>query len=98
MDEPEKKYKKAVAVKYEPNKGVAPEIIAKGHYGTAERIIEVAKESKVHIVEDSNLVNELLKVDIGNNIPEELYQAVAKVLIFIEQMDNRYGISEYKNK
>ncbi|MCL1924532.1 MAG: EscU/YscU/HrcU family type III secretion system export apparatus switch protein [Defluviitaleaceae bacterium] len=86
--------KKAVAIKYEPGSGGAPEVTAKGYHGTAERIIELGKENKVHIVEDSNLVNELLKVDIGNHIPEELYHAVAQVLVFIERLDNKYGLKQ----
>jgi len=82
-------HKKAVAIKYEPEKGQAPEVIAKGHHQTAERIIELAKENKVNVIEDSKLVNELLKVDVGMNIPEELYQAVAQVLVFVEQIDRK---------
>ena len=93
-----KSHKKAVAIKYEPGKGAAPEVVAKGHHQTAERIIESAKENKVQIVEDKSLVNELLKVDIGMNIPEELYQAVAQVLVFVEQMDRKMSIYKTQKK
>ena len=92
----EEKYKeqtpRAVAIKYDPSKGVAPEVIAKGYHKTANRIIELAEENKVHIIKDKNLVDELLKVDLGTSIPEELYNAVASILVFIEQTDSKYGL------
>ena len=85
---------KAVAIKYDPKKGVAPEVVAKGYHKTAERIVTLAEENKVHIIKDKSLVDELLKVDLGNSIPEELYNAIASILVFIEQTDNKYKIRE----
>jgi flagellar biosynthesis protein len=83
---------KAVALSY--NKGdVAPSVVAKGEGYLAEKIIEVAGESKVPIVQDKKLVEELTRIDLGENIPPELYQVVAEVLVFISNIDT---LEEYK--
>ncbi|MBF0274351.1 MAG: EscU/YscU/HrcU family type III secretion system export apparatus switch protein [Nitrospinae bacterium] len=79
--------KKAVAMKYDPRKKDAPKIVAKGEHHIAERIIELAKEHGVAIHEDVDLVNVLSKLDLQQEIPEELYQVVAEVLVFVYQQN-----------
>lgn len=74
----------AVALKYESNSGKAPVVVAKGEDFLAKKIREVAKEAKVEIVENKPLARMLYhNVDIGQEIPQELYQAVAEVLAFV---------------
>ncbi len=82
------KRKKAVAIKYD-REDTAPKVIASGKGAIAENILDKAEEEKISIVEDEALVNELTKVDIGDYIPEELYEVVAKVLLFVTDMDKR---------
>jgi len=77
----------AVAIKYDPKENDAPLVVAKGQDYVALRIKEVAKENKVEIVENKALARTLYaSVDIGEAIPEELYQAVAEVLAYVFSM------------
>lgn len=74
----------AVALKYENNSGKAPVVVAKGEDFLAKKIREAAKEAQVEIVENKPLARMLYyNVDIGQEIPPELYQAVAEVLAFV---------------
>lgn len=74
----------AVAIKYDADVSDAPFIIAKGQDYLAQRIKEVAKEHDVHIVENKPLARSLYaNCEVGDVIPEELYQAAAEVLAFV---------------
>lgn len=80
----------AVAIKYDPQKMSAPYVLAKGVDFMAQRIKEVAKENKVHIMENKPLAQALYKaVDIGEAVPQELYKAVAEVLAFVYSMEGK---------
>jgi flagellar biosynthetic protein FlhB len=71
----------AIALKYERGKMHAPKVIAKGQDLIAQKIKEVAKEHGVKIVEDPPLARTLYSsCEIGDYIPENLYEAVAKIL------------------
>jgi flagellar biosynthesis protein len=78
--------KKAVALRYEPEKDNAPVVLAKGYGELAERIIKIAKERNIPIVEDKDLISALIRVEVFEEIPPELYRAVAKVLVFIKTL------------
>lgn len=82
---------KAAALKYDEEKDKAPKVVASGRGKIAERIVEIAKEHGIPIYEDPDLVELLLKVDIGDEIPPELYKAVAEVLAFIYRLRGRSG-------
>ena len=80
----------AVALKYEQNKGRAPVVVAKGEDYLAARIKETAKENNVEIVENKPLARMLYyNVELGEEIPPELYQAVAEVLAFVYNLKNK---------
>ena len=71
----------AVAIKYDKEKYDAPVVIAKGADYLAQKIKDVARENDIEIVENKPLARMLYhNVDIGNQIPPELYQMVAEVL------------------
>ncbi len=80
--------RKAAALRYERREG-APKVVAKGEGKVAERIVEVAKESGVPILEDKVLVSLLMEVELGEKIPPELYKAVAKVLAYVYKITGR---------
>lgn len=82
---PEKK-KKAVALTYDPS-NQAPQVVASGQGVVAERIIEKAKESDVATYQDESLTDTLLKLEIGDMIPRELYGVVAEILVYVDKMD-----------
>lgn len=70
----------AVALHYD---GVgAPRVTAKGEGATAERIVELAKESDVPLHSDPGLVKVLANVPLGEEIPRELYLAAAEIIAF----------------
>ncbi|ADK13356.1 MULTISPECIES: EscU/YscU/HrcU family type III secretion system export apparatus switch protein [Clostridium] len=80
------KKKKAAALKYEYNYE-APIVTAAGIGQIADNILNKAKESGVPIVYDKELANLLSNVDIGDNVPFELYDAVAKVIAYVIDID-----------
>ncbi len=80
------KPKTAVAVAYEPGE-TAPKIIAAGKGIVAEKIIEKAKEAEIPFYRDDKLADTLSKLEIGDNIPPELYEVVAEILVFVDDMD-----------
>lgn len=82
----ENKVKQAVAIEYDPN-DLAPKIVATGRGRLAERIIEQAKENDVPVHEDAKLASTLSKLDIGEYIPPELYEVVAEILVFVDNME-----------
>lgn len=77
------KIKKAVALGYNPDKNNAPKVLASGSANIAKKIIQTAQELNIPIKEDSNLVEVLSKVDINQEIPSNLYKAVAEILSFL---------------
>jgi len=78
--------KKAVALQYRTDY-VAPKVVARGTGHMAQKIIEAAQESDVALYENPGLVDELTKVDLGAEIPPELYEIVAQILVFVDEMD-----------
>lgn len=83
-----KEIKKAVALRYDPA-DTAPVVVARGKGVVAGNIIKKAEENKVHTYQDAELVDELTRIDIGLNIPSELYHAVAGVLVFIGALEKK---------
>ena len=81
--------KRAVALKYEPEKDGAPRMTAKGSGVVAERIIELARKEGVPIQEDPDLIGALIQLDFGEEVPPELYRAVAEILAFAYRMNQR---------
>jgi len=78
---------KAVALKYEFDS--APRVVAKGDGQVADKIIEIAEEHGVTLYQDSELVKLLSRIEIDDEIPSNLYQAVAVVLSFVFQLKGK---------
>lgn len=95
QDEINTKRKQAAAVKYNIEKDNAPVVTASGQGIIAEKIIEKAIENDITIYEDERLVKELLQFKLGTEIPPELYEIVAEILVFIENIDRKKGSSKY---
>ena len=81
--------KKAVALKYESSKDHAPRVTAKGAGLVAEKIIDLATKQGIPISEDPDLVGALMQLDFLEEIPEELYRAVAEVLAFAYRLNRK---------
>jgi flagellar biosynthesis protein len=82
-----RKRDKAAALKYKVGEDSAPKLLAKGRNIIAENIIERAREAEIPIVEDAALVSALLALELGEEIPPDLYRAVAKILSFLYSVD-----------
>lgn len=82
----QEKRRKAVALSYDPS-NQAPQVIASGQGVVADRIIQKAEESDVATYIDEGLADTLLKLDIGDMIPPELYGVVAEILVYVDRMD-----------
>lgn len=82
-----RKIRQAIALEYDPNDDQAPKVIASGKGNLADKIIEKAKESKVPVHKDSKLADTLSRLEIGQEIPPELYEVVAQILVFVDAMD-----------
>jgi flagellar biosynthesis protein len=75
--------KVAVALQYEPGKDAAPRLTAKGRGDVADKIVELAEAAGVHVEHNKPLANALSRIDFGQQIPKELYRAVAEVIGFV---------------
>ena len=76
----------AIALRYDETKMQAPRVTAKGLDSMALRIIDIAKQSRVPVVRNIGLAHSLYDLEIGHEIPEDLYEAVAEVLNFVYQL------------
>lgn len=79
----------AVALRYKPEKDSAPVVLAKGQDSLALRIVKVAEESQVAVVENVPLARALYASgEVGREIPPELYNAVAEVLVYLYRLND----------
>lgn len=83
------KRRKAAALRYDIEQDRAPKVLAKGENIIADKIVEIAKAADIPIVEDAALVSALLVLELGEEIPPELYQTVAKILAFLYKLDKK---------
>ena len=82
----------AVALKYDPDANQAPVVIAKGMDYLALRIIQIAKDSEVYVMENKPLARSLFEeVELDQEIPESFYQAIAEILAFVYNLKERDG-------
>jgi len=85
----DKKYtKKAVALKYDRKTTDAPKVTAKGKGKVAQKIIELAKKHDIPIKDDPDLIEILSSLEINEEIPAEIYVAVAELLAFVYSMNS----------
>lgn len=86
-----KQRKKAAALKYEEN-SLAPTVTASGMGQIADNIIERAEENNVPIVYNKELTDLLCNVNVGDDIPTELYEAVAHVIAYITDLSENLSL------
>ena len=83
--------KKATALKYDEKSTNAPKVTAQGKGAIAQNIIDVALEHDIPIKKDEDLLNMLSVIEVNEEIPTELYKAVAEVFSFIYGISNEQG-------
>lgn len=76
----------AIAIRYDEASMQAPKVTAKGQDSMALKIIEIANEHKVPVVRNVGLAHALIDLEVGHEIPKDLYEAVAEVLNFVYQL------------
>lgn len=93
----ENKVKEVAALQYSAGECEAPKIIALGKGEIAEKILVTARENDVPVFQDAKLAHTLNALNIGSEIPNELYEVVAEILVFVNSLDKSYG-EKYGNK
>lgn len=96
MKPPDKK--KAVALRYRPARDTAPRVMAKGQGYIADKIIELAREHRIPMEENPDLVEILSKVDLFAEIPPDVYAAVAQILGFVYRLKGASASSTLRSK
>ncbi|MEW6603021.1 MAG: EscU/YscU/HrcU family type III secretion system export apparatus switch protein [Nitrospirota bacterium] len=86
------KQDKAAALKYIHGKDTAPKLVAKGRGKVAEKIIELAKAHGIPLQEDKELVEFLSMLDLYQEIPPDLYRAVAEILAFVYSLKKNVNV------
>ena len=81
--------KKAVALGYNRSQDNAPKVLASGAGEIANKIISLAKEHDIPIKEDPDLIEILSKVEVDQEIPLNLYKAVAEIFSFLYKITNK---------
>ncbi len=84
--------KVAAALGFNPEEDSAPKLLAKGQGYMADKIVEIAQANETAVYKDEKLAQQLQNLELGQSIPEDLYNVVAEVLIFISKMDNSYKL------
>lgn len=74
--------KRAVALKYDSNKNNAPMVIASGSGYIANKVVEIAEENGVPIYKDDSLSILLSQLDVGSEIPEEMFGAIVEIYLY----------------
>lgn len=83
------KLKIATALKFNPDVDAAPQLIAKGVGLIAENILKRAEVYDIPVYKDERLSQQLRQLELGEQIPVELYEVVAEVLVFIGSVDQK---------
>lgn len=90
----EEKVKKVVALSYTEDM-TAPIVVASGKGLVAENILKEAEKNKIPVYEDEKMATILTELQIGEQIPEALYELVAKVMVFVGDMDELYAKTKH---
>jgi flagellar biosynthesis protein len=86
MPPPPPPRRRAAALQYEPERDVAPRLVAHGDGHLADKILALAREHGIPIHEDRALVDLLARLDVGTEIPPELYRVVAEIVAFVYRL------------
>ena len=87
---------KAVALKYEEDGKQAPKVVAKGKGELAKKILQKADEFEIPIFKNEALANSLLNLDLDEQIPPNLYKAVAEVFVWLMSAEQKAQMSRRK--
>ena len=86
---PPPRRKRAIALRYDKEAGGAPKVTASGAGVVADRILELARESGVPVRDEPALVEALARLELEQEVPPELYAAVAETLVWAYDLDRK---------
>lgn len=79
----------AAVIRYDAETQRAPTVVAQGRGAIADRIIAMARQHDIPLQQDSSLIGMLIDMDLGNNVPPQLYSVIAEILLMLEEMENQ---------
>jgi flagellar biosynthesis protein len=88
-DQPAAKRLRATALGYTAGEGAAPKVLATGAGEIARRILEIAEQQEIPVHNDPALVEALSRLELAQEIPEELFNAVAEVLVWAYGLERK---------
>lgn len=80
----------AAVVRYDEGADAAPTVVAQGTGEIARQLIAMAQKNDIPIQENSSLVQNLLDMDLGENIPPQLYNVMAEIFLLLEEIERKY--------
>ena len=89
---------KAAALKYDVGNDFAPVVVASGYGSVAEKIIDIAEQQGIPVFRDDSISSMLCMLDVGKNIPPELYEIIAKIYCSILSSAAKYKGLETEKK
>lgn len=89
MNRDHRQSRQAVALRYQPKSDHAPRLVAAGRGYLADKILELAQRYGIPVRQDRNLLQVLSRLDLNQEIPPEVYQAVAEILAFVYRLSSR---------
>lgn len=92
--------KKAVALSYDEESNAAPVIVASGSGYLAQKIVETARSNGIPVYEDNSLATVLSQMELGSEIPEQLYQAIVDIYVYFLNFGakNKGGANQQKQQ
>lgn len=78
--------RRAAALHYDPGRDAAPRLVARGDGRLADRILELARAHGIPVHEDRALVDVLARLELGSEIPPEMYRLVAEIIAFVYRL------------
>lgn len=85
----------AVALSYQPDRDSAARVVAKGSGTVAEKIVDLAVQNNVPVRRDADLVEVLSKLDLDDEIPEDVYRVVAEILSYVYTTSQRHKLRQF---
>jgi flagellar biosynthesis protein len=77
----------AMALRYQQPQ--APKVVAKGEGSMAEAMVELARDAGVHLHPDPQLYRQLAHLEVGDEIPSEVYRAIAEIIAYVYWLNGR---------
>lgn len=79
----------AAVIRYDAESDRAPTVVAQGRGAIAQQIISMAKQHDIPLQQDASLIGTLIDMDLGDNVPPQLYSVIAEILLMLEEMENK---------